>query len=94
MRRLIEVPFTGVVFDDRTELSEPRRAYAEGAALQSMRFAKNAFARSIVDGLLKLGETIRHVGDEQFENFSDHIGAKCPELGEDALVEDRCRGLR
>ena len=81
MGRLIEMPLTGVVFDHRTEACEPRRANAEGAALQSMRFAQNAFARSIVDGMLQCGEATGHVGDEQLENFSDHIVAKCPELG-------------
>ena len=81
MCSLIKVPFTGVVFDGSTEACEPRRANAERAALQTMRFAKNALARSIVDGTLQPGETTRNVGDEQVENFSDHVGAKRQELG-------------
>ena len=81
MRSLIEAPFTSVVFDCGAKACEPRCADAERAAFQSVRFAKDGVARSIVDGALQPGQTTRHVSDEQVENFSDDVGAKCPELG-------------
>ena len=65
----------------RSTAGEPCRTDAERAAFQSVRFAKDAVERSIVDGTLQPGQTTRHVRDEQVENFSNHVVAKCPELG-------------
>ena len=81
MRRLIEASFTSVVFDGRAKACEPRGTDAERAAFQSVCLAKDAVARSIVDGTLQPGQTTRHVSEEQVENFRNHVVAKRSELG-------------
>ena len=92
MRSLIQASFTSVVFDCGAKACEPRGADAERTAFQRVRFAQDGVPRSIVDGPLQPGQTTRHVSEEQVENFSNHVVTKCPELGQDAVVEDRNRG--
>jgi hypothetical protein len=45
------MPVACVVFDRRAKAREPKRADAERAAFQPMRFAQQEVERPIVDGL-------------------------------------------
>ena len=79
---------SGVVLDRLADVGHTSRADAERAPLQAMSLASDRIGRMVDKRGMQPHHPGRRIDDKQCDDFAEHVGAECLDVGQSCLVQD------